>query len=275
MQKFKKIIRATVWVLVMAALGVVFAFVQANENEILCSKVNMLIHRAPLQENFFVEENAIRSLIAHKFGQVENTSLKNIDVQHLEKIMYYNPWVRQADVYLSIDGITNIEIEQRQPVLRIINQYGSSYYIDADGKLMPWSPDFTSRSIIATGNIPETFERWKGTTMDELINNDTLKTQSHLDDLYTMTRFILADGFWCAFVEQLFINTNHEIEIVPKIGNYKIVFGDTQNMEDKFFKLKAIYQEGLKYTGWDKYDTLNLKYTNQVVCTKKKSKQNN
>ena len=272
MKLFKKIFQIVVWVIAIGTLGVVFAFVQEKEEEQLCSKVNIDIERNPLQENFFVEENAIRTLIAQKFGQIENAPLKDIDVNALERIMYSNPWVQKADVYLSIDGITNIEIIQRNPLLRIINKSGVSYYIDSTGKLMPWSPDFTARTIIATGNISETFETWQSHTIEEIINNDTLKTQTHLDDLYMMTKFILADGFWSAFVEQIYLNNKDEIELVPKVGNHKIIFGDLQNMEEKFWKLKVFYKEGLNYTGWDNYDTLNLKYNNQVVCTKKKIK---
>ncbi|HET7818769.1 MAG TPA: hypothetical protein VFL70_05635, partial [Bacteroidia bacterium] len=143
MKLFKKIFQIIVWVVAIGTLSVVFAFVQEKEQEQLCTKVNIDIERNPLQENFFVEENAIRILIAQKFGQIENAPLKDIDVNALERIMYSNPWVQKADVYLSIDGITNIEIIQRNPLLRIINKSGVSYYIDSTGKLMPWSPDFT------------------------------------------------------------------------------------------------------------------------------------
>ena len=35
-------------------------------------------------------------------------------------------------------------------------------------------------------------------------------------------------------------------------------------------KLKTFYTEGLNKTdGWNKYSTINIKYKNQVVCTKK------
>ncbi|HEY4800100.1 MAG TPA: hypothetical protein VII99_13555 [Bacteroidia bacterium] len=269
MELFKKILRISFWVLLVAGLGTVFAFVQKQENETLCSKINISILRDPMKENFFVEEDDIRKLIAQHFGQIENTPLQNIDVNYLERLIYSNPWVARANVYMTIDGVVNIEIEQRQPILRIINQNGESFYMDSIGRLMKWSPDFTPRMLVATGNIKESFDKWKNMNMDELINNDTLKTCTLLDDFYTMARFILADNFWSAHVEQIYVNTNGEIELVPKVGNHKIIFGDSGEMEEKFWKLKTFYKEGLNYTGWDHYDTLNLKFKNQVVCTKK------
>jgi cell division protein FtsQ len=48
------------------------------------------------------------------------------------------------------------------------------------------------------------------------------------------------------------------------------VFGDAKDFEEKFEKLKTFYTEGLNKTdGWNKYSTINIKYKNQVVCTKK------
>ncbi|MBI4931258.1 MAG: hypothetical protein HY841_10885 [Bacteroidetes bacterium] len=270
MELFKKILRITFWVLLIAGLGTVFAFVQKQENELLCSKVNITIERDPLKENFFVDEDDIRKLIAQRFGQVENTPLKNVDVNYLERLCYTNPWVARADVYLTINGVVDIQIEQRQPILRIINQKGESYYMDSNGRLMLWSPDFTPRLLVVTGNIKESYDEWSHTSMDELINNDTLKTHTLLDDFYAMAKFILADEFWSAHVEQIYLNNHGEIELVPKVGDHKIIFGDSGDMEEKFWKLKTFYKEGLNYTGWEDYDTLNLKFNNQVVCSKKK-----
>lgn len=272
MELLKKILRISFWVLLFAGLITIFAFVQKKENDLLCSKININILRDPMEENYFVEEGAIRAMIAKRFGQIENTSLKNIDVNYLERLMYSNPWVARADVYLSIDGVVDIDIEQRQPILRIINEKNESYYMDSKGKLMLWSPDFTPRVLIASGNIKESFKEWNKISASELINNDTLKTHTMLDDLYSMAKFILADEFWSAHVEQIYVNVDGELELVPKVGNHKIIFGSSDEMTEKFWKLKIFYKEGLNYTGWENYDTLNLKFNNQVVCSKAKYK---
>jgi len=268
MELFYKIVRISLWVLLVLGLTSLFAFVQKQEDEILCSRISISIDRNPTIQNFFVEEDAIRTLIAQRFGQVENTPLKNINVNYLERLMYSNPWVAQADVYVTINGDVHIDIEQRQPILRIINKDGENYYMDTQGKLMLWSPDFTPRLLIASGNIKERYEDWSKLSVNELINNDTLKTHTLLDDLYTMARFILADDFWSAHVEQIYINAIGEIELVPKVGDHTIIFGDPEQMTEKFWKLKTFYKEGLNYTGWENYDTLNLKFKNQVVCSK-------
>ena len=48
-----------------------------------------------------------------------------------------------------------------------------------------------------------------------------------------------------------------------------IVIGEVYNLESKFNKLMLFYEEGLSKTGWNEYKTINLKYKDQVVCTKR------
>ena len=268
MEVFKKILRITCWVLLIAGITTLFAFVQKQEDELLCSKLSITILKDTLRENYFVEEDDIRDLIAQRFGQIENAPLKKVDVNYLEKLMYVNPWIAHAEVYHGIDGTVDVEIEQRQAILRIINSSGESYYIDTQGRLMLWSAVYTSRILIASGNIKEKYSD-KHVAGAKEINNGTLKTPALLHDLYTMAKFILADEFWSAHVEQIYVNEKEEIELVPKVGNHKIIFGGADEMAEKFWKLKVFYQEGLNYIGWENYDTLNLKFKDQVVCTKK------
>ena len=60
-----------------------------------------------------------------------------------------------------------------------------------------------------------------------------------------------------------------EIEMIPRIGNHTVVIGNDMFLEEKFNKLSVFYREGLNKKGWDKYSIINLKFKDQVVCTKK------
>jgi len=59
------------------------------------------------------------------------------------------------------------------------------------------------------------------------------------------------------------------MELIPKVGNHLIIFGDTSQMSQKFENLILFYRKGLTKVGWDKYNIINLKFKNQVVCSKK------
>jgi cell division protein FtsQ len=71
-------------------------------------------------------------------------------------------------------------------------------------------------------------------------------------------------------IQQIYVNKERELEFYPLIGNHRIVFGENRDTGEKLNKLKLFYTEGLnKSDSWNKYATINLKYKNLVVCTKK------
>jgi cell division protein FtsQ len=91
-----------------------------------------------------------------------------------------------------------------------------------------------------------------------------------LDDIYEMATYIANDTLLNGLIHQLSINEDKEFEMYPSIGDHKIIFGGATDIAEKFEKLKLFYREGLNKTdNWKKYTIVNLKYKNQVVCTKK------
>jgi cell division protein FtsQ len=75
-----------------------------------------------------------------------------------------------------------------------------------------------------------------------------------------------------------FLNKNIIGLSVTPVGNmilksrgddYDIVFGKPINIERKFENYKAFLQDAAKDTLIKNYKTVNLKFTQQVVCTKK------
>ena len=72
-----------------------------------------------------------------------------------------------------------------------------------------------------------------------------------------------------AQIEQLYVNKEFEIELIPRVGNHRIVVGDATDIKTKLDKLKVFYDKGLNKTGWNEYSVINLKFANQVVCKKR------
>ncbi|MBA3972491.1 MAG: hypothetical protein H0X46_10205, partial [Bacteroidetes bacterium] len=107
-------------------------------------------------------------------------------------------------------------------------------------------------------------------SISDIGKDSLLSALSLLDEIYAMANYINADKFWSAQIQQIYINKDRDMELVPLAGDHKIVFGDTTFMDTKFKKLLTFYQQGLNTTGWwDKYSIINLKFKNQIVCTKK------
>lgn len=90
--------------------------------------------------------------------------------------------------------------------------------------------------------------------------------------LLNFVQFVETDDFWCSEIVQIVVSKGHdgapEIELVPRVGNHTVLFGPPDGAEEKFDKLMTFYRHGLRNIGWEEYRTINVKYKDQVVCTK-------
>jgi cell division protein FtsQ len=87
-------------------------------------------------------------------------------------------------------------------------------------------------------------------------------------ELAKIATYVDKDAFWKAQIEQIFVTANSELVLIPKAGSHRILFGTTENMEEKLSNLLVFYKEALSRVGWNTYHTINLKYKNQVVGEK-------
>jgi cell division protein FtsQ len=53
------------------------------------------------------------------------------------------------------------------------------------------------------------------------------------------------------------------------VGDHIIQLGDASELDSKLSRMRTFYTEGLDKAGWNKYKTINLKFHDQVICTKR------
>ena len=82
-----------------------------------------------------------------------------------------------------------------------------------------------------------------------------------------LATFIFRDSFWMAQVAQINITPERRFEIIPVVGNQVITFGKGDEIEGKFNRLFAFYQQVLKKTGFEKYKMIDVQYHGQVVAS--------
>ena len=83
-----------------------------------------------------------------------------------------------------------------------------------------------------------------------------------------MSQLINNDAFLKSQIVQIHISNNGYFELIPRIGNHKILFGSPENMEEKLNKIKLFYTKGPDPKELNLYDTLNVMYNDQIVCSK-------
>lgn len=252
---WKKIFKCFAWVVCLSGLVVLMSFVKAKRQTVTISNIKILI---PGADNF-IEREEIDAVLKQSQGSLIGRTLESVNLQAIEKKIQSNPYIAMATVYADMDGVIHIEIKQRQPILRVINAGGQDYYIDNNGLKMPVSQNFTANVLVANGKI---LERFSGRV-------DTLLTKLAVD-LYETALFIKRDTLWDAQIEQLYVNDKDDIELIPRVGNQRIILGSADSLQVKMRNLLAFYKQAMPKVGWETYKTINIKYTNQVVCEKNK-----
>lgn len=206
-------------------------------------------------ENHFVPKAEIARVIKREIPNLVGCNLDDLQTESIEKELKKNVWIKSAEVFkgyqygdsLFYHGILKVKIKQRVPVFRVID--GSfSYYVDAEGTILPHSKSGTANVLTVTGHVTR-----------EVID----------EELLGLVEFINSDSFWKAQIQQIHVQSDGDLLLVPRVGSHKIIFGEAVDIEKKFRNLKAVYEKGFSHGGWDEYKYVSLKYNNLVVCAQK------
>ncbi|MCF8276346.1 MAG: hypothetical protein K9J17_06370 [Flavobacteriales bacterium] len=263
----KKILNISVYVLAVIGLFVSLAFSARESDKIPCSNIRIEVDNN--SGNFFVTNDDVLEMIWSKGDSLVGRPITSIPIAVYERHIAANPSVKRAEVYTKHNGVFAVKVYQREPIIRVMTADGESFYLDKEGSVMPTSENYTARVPVANGFIMEKQYDMQRYNVAEM--SDSLKKRSCLDELFELATFIRKDAFWKAQIQQIRVEPNGELTLIPTVGDHHILLGRTDMMEQKFNKLLLFYRKGLNKTGWDQYSHINLKYKDQVICTKKNS----
>ena len=196
-------------------------------------------------DNNFLTHSIVNKLLIQNDSSVKNQAKSVIDLYKLEKTVSKNSYVENAAVFLTIDGTLKSIVKQRVPIARIIHVNGS-YYIDKQGVKIPLSTSYSPRVMLVSG----------------------VETAKDIDEILPLISYILEDDFLHKEVVGITKFADAEYQFSVRSGNYKIDFGKLIEIDLKFKKLKAFYNKTFKDQTIQNYKMINVKYHNQVVCTK-------
>jgi cell division protein FtsQ len=263
---FKKALILISWIMLLSGVFFLLGFSALSQDKMPCTGFDISIDYQG--GDHLITTKMIRSRVNESSGNPLKQSLSQINTEKISKLLSDIPYIAKADVFLTIEGRLVARLVQRKPMMRIINRFGQQYYADADGALMPANFAYPARVIIVNGNITFPYSSKIRLTDTRAEKSDTLQSRLNLYKAFRVVKKAVADSFLTAQVSQLYLNSENEIEITPAFGDHLIMFGDTTNTIAKFEKLKAFYIQGISRTGWETYRVINLKYENQIICTK-------
>ncbi len=229
----------------LACLFFLLAFTKIQQDVYPCKGISISLGN---EETSFITRGEVLQIINSLVDSVKGISLKELPLYEIEKQIEQHTLIKGAEAFVLPSGELIITVTQKEPLVRVQNIQGESYYLDITGNPFPLSINHTQRLMIANGNIIDSVD---------------------ISAVSKVSNFIHQNEFWKAQIMQLYVNKNKEIELIPRVGNHIILLGSVDEMEAKFEKLMLFYQEGVQQTGWNQYSIINLKYKNQLVCVKR------
>ncbi len=249
----KRIFSTLMWVAIAGLFFIVsVAAVKDHESHVIQDVEYNLVHLTNGNDLITIEEIKDKVFEAYKLD-LAGVEIDLLDLKELEEILLREAFIVSADAYIDARSILHLDIQQRTPIVRIMTQDGSNFYLDAEGVRLPLSKHFTARVPVVTGAV-STYRD------DFLISNNSLKTA------YNVVNAARQDKFLDAWLESVFVRGKDDLWLTGNLGSFKVIFGDDQNIDRKFHKLKAFFKDGLKVTGWKNLESINLKFDMQVVA---------
>ncbi|HRB70663.1 MULTISPECIES: cell division protein FtsQ/DivIB [Flavobacterium] len=197
------------------------------------------------ENNLFITPETVDNLLIQNFNKVTSIRKDKLDLNRLEHILDSNEMIAKAEVFATIDGTLEAVVTQKTPVARV-DDGERSYYIDYEGNQMPLSDNFAARVPLVSGEI----------------------NTENKGKLTEVLRKIYDDDFLKKNITGIQILPTGSLIMTNRNYNYQILFGRTINVDKKFDNYKAFFQHAIKDTLIGNYKTINLKFTQQVVCTK-------
>ena len=264
MSKKGKRILVSLFVIVLLIVLIVCSNIYAGKINV--SKVNIKVSYG-MSDTIVLATNINESLKI-EFGDFLKKQRKDIDQKKIESFLIQNPYIEQAQVYQTLKGVLNIEIKQREPIVRIYTLRNKEYYIDKLGKVILIDDNQLTDVVVASGNVDV-----NNSNLDK--NLDTIDIENKkgfdktLSNIYYIAQKLASDSILNYQIDQIYVPAKGNYELIPKIGNYIIRIGENKDLEEELIKLRYLYKEAFSRNGWDNYSFVDLRFRHQVVCTKK------
>ncbi len=238
----------------LVGMAVLMSVVSKKDSEQVCQSLMVVVEG----KETFIDQHDISRMMDDQFGSIVGKTLSTIQYHKIENAIERLSYVADAEIFTDINGVVKIIVKQREVVLRIMSTNGREYYIDRESKKVPVTLKYVPHVLVASGYIREGYERPL-----EKVESKMVK------DLVKIAEHIRGDELWENQIVQVYVNSEHDIELVPRVGKEVLVIGSADSLDYKLDRLKAYYTNILPRVGGDAYARVNVKFADQIICERK------
>lgn len=234
--------------LILATLlvaGVIWA--RSRKTNEVCQRVTVQIVNK--DSTVFVTEQGVQTELAQSGIKVIGKPMWQINAARIEEVLGHSEYLENVECVKATDGELIIRASQLVPVMRVFENDGSSYYVNAAGKRMNATAIYHSDVPVVQGHFTKQFPATR---------------------LLPLVKYVEGDSLLRTLVTMYSMRDSNNIFLVPSIYGHVVNIGGVNGFEQKFDKLKLFYREVMPAKGWETYDTISVKWNHQVVATRRK-----
>lgn len=249
----KKILISFLWIcLGLGSLTLLVSGIHKKDNSV-CKGYEIEI--IGINNNFFIGKSEILEILEKVAGKnIKGQAINKLNLLEMENQIKKDVWISKATLYFDKNDILMVKVEEKNPIARVFSNQGTSFYIDHSLNMLPLSKTHSARLPVFT-NFPS--------ALSVLSKSDS----ALLNNIKEMSLYIQNEPFLMAMIDQVDITASKKFELIPKLGDQVILFGDATNIDKKFNKLKLFYKNVISVKGWKKYSKVNLEFENQIVAS--------
>ena len=195
------------------------------------------------------------------YGAYIGQRLDSIRLHQVESILDVQSAILKSEAYTTEDGLLNIRLTQREPVVRFQKgRYG--FYADCNGFIFPLQENYTSPVPVMDGAVPiKATEGYKGAPGTE-------EEKAWIAGVISLVQYMEKTRIWAENIVQMHVEDDGDIVMIPREGNERFIFGSPFDAAAKFGRMADYYRYILPDKGEGYYRTVNVKFDKQIVCKK-------
>lgn len=213
----------------------------------------------PKNSSVVFTDKDISQKLANKFGNFISFRRNQIKTDEIKDYLQTLNFVEHCVVSVSPSGVLRITVYQKNAVARVYNSKGEQYYI-VDNKRECSAENAEQNNVphcmIASGDIKD---RPYG----------KIDTSKYVDCklIHRLAMMINDDDVLRQWISGIRKEKNRWY-LLPTQGEYTIKLGDEALWREELTKLHYLIEYSFKPKGWEDYESIDLSFHNQVVCSK-------
>ena len=247
----KRILRAILSLLLIVYLIVITFVVHGMATADRCTSMTIIVNDTS-STPFVTVKELEREL--HGFtDRAPGRRLVDIDTDSIRSLLSSIDKIESVEVVRNSGGAIVVNVVPMKPVARVFDG-ARSYYINREGKRMKADARYRVDVPVVHGHFTDSV--FPATSVLPLLD------------------YIKAHRKWDALVSMVKVDSPTDVYLIPSIRGQVIAFGtlDKTSFDDKFNRLDRMYADVLPVKGWNYYDTISVKWGNQVVATRRDKK---